>query len=122
MTSEPILIISADSVAAALLGALIETFNYSVRFAITITEVDQALRHERPRLCVFDAARRELADDQLIGRTRMRGVGMLLFGTEPALHAARALIERHGLVTLRMPADGRMVENALRRALQVSND
>ena len=58
-------------------------------------------------LCRLDLDR--VADDQVIGRTQMRGIGVLLFGSRSAMDASRALIERHGLVTLRMPADGRTV-------------
>ena len=45
-----ILILSDDAVAAALLGALVETLGYTVRFAHPPEDSEQSIRRVRPKV------------------------------------------------------------------------
>jgi DNA-binding NtrC family response regulator len=116
MTSATVLILSADSVAAALVGALIETLGYTVRFGQPSESPDEALRRVRPEVCLIDCAQPDACSAQFLGRARMRSVAVVLFGAEATLVAARPLAAAHGIDVLAMPADSTLVEQAVRRA------
>ena len=51
-----VLILSSDAVAAALLGALVETLGYLVRFYRPPEPPEIALRRERPSIALIDCA------------------------------------------------------------------
>ena len=120
MSSEraAILILADDAIAAALLGALIETLGYSVQFGRPFENANDAMRRTRPSVCVLDADDRAAASDETLGHAAMRGIAVVLFGTQKALDQSRALIEKHGVVTLRMPASPADLDTALQRAMR----
>jgi hypothetical protein len=45
---------------------------------------------------------------------------LILVGTQKALDRHRALVEKHGVVTLRMPASASDLDTALQRAMRPS--
>ena len=113
-----ILILSADSVAAALLGALVETLGYSVRFARPTESVEQSIRRAHPRVLLVDCADSNSCTREVLGRAAMRGVSVVIFGRMKALRRVRELVREHRLDTLLMPTDVSTVQGALERAMQ----
>jgi DNA-binding NtrC family response regulator len=113
-----VLILSADAVAAALLGALIETLGYSVRFARPPESVDQTIRRVRPSVCLLDCEDPENCSDEFLGRAAMRGISIVVFGKSETLAHLRALASAHDIDTLIVPSDAGAVDDALRRAMK----
>src|SRR5215212_2330415 len=99
-----VLILSSDAVAAALLGALVETLGYLVRFYHPPEDPDAALKRERPSVAMVDCDDPTMMKDDLFGRARMRGISVVMFGTADALRKVRALALEHSLDTLILPA------------------
>jgi DNA-binding NtrC family response regulator len=114
----PILILSGDPVAGALLGALIETFSYRVQFARTAEHVSDAIRRVRPQVCLVACDNPAACNDEVLGRAAMRSIAVVLFGTAAALGCVRELITEHQIETLIMPPDLSKLEATLSRAAQ----
>ena len=112
-----ILILSDDAVAAALLGALIETLGYPVRFARAPENPDQSMRRVRPKVCLLDCDDPAKCSDELLGHAMMRGISVVIFGTPAALDHVRAVASEHRLETLLIPPDPEVLDATLRRAL-----
>ncbi len=113
-----ILILSADAVAAALLGALIETLGYPVRFARPPEMTEQTMRRVKPRVCLLDCVDPGSCNDELLGRAPMRGISVVIFGTSAALERVRALALEHSMDMLLMPPDANELDATLKRALK----
>ncbi len=118
MSSTSVLILSADSVAAALVGALVETLGYAVTFVRAPEAVDESIRRSRPQICLVDCVDPTLCNGPILGRARMRGLSVVIFGTSDALDRVSALVSAHDIDMLRMPADVMAVGDTLKRALQ----
>jgi DNA-binding NtrC family response regulator len=112
-----ILILSADAVASALLGALIETLGYTVRFASASEGAEQSIRRTRPRVVLVDAADSDVSNSEVLGRATMRGISVVMFGTSAALRRAHGLATGHRIETLAMPVDGPKLRDILERAM-----
>ena len=112
-----VLIISADAVAAALLGALIETLGYPVRFARPPETIDQTLRRVRPAVCLLDCEDPDNCSDEFLGRATMRRIPVVVFGKRDALERVRALAVAHEIDVLAVPPDIATVDDTLRRAM-----
>jgi len=112
-----VLIISADAVAAALLGALIETLGYSVRFARPPETIDQTLRRVRPAVCLLDCEDPDNCSDEFLGRATMRSIPVVVFGKRDALERVRGLAAAHEIDVLAVPPDVATVDDTLRRAM-----
>jgi DNA-binding NtrC family response regulator len=113
-----ILILSADAVAAALLGALVETLGYPVRFARPPESTEQTMRRIKPSVCLVDCVDPAACNDEVIGRAAMRGISVVIFGTSAALDRVRALALEHDIDTLLVPPDIATLEATLRRAIK----
>jgi len=113
-----ILILSSDAVAAALLGALIETIGYSVNFARPSERVDDTIRRVRPKVCLVDSSDRELYGDGFLGRAAMRGISVVIFGSAQALERVRALSAEHSFDTILVPPDTRKLADTLHGAMK----
>jgi DNA-binding NtrC family response regulator len=113
-----ILILSGDPVAAALLGALIETLGYSVRFAQPPERPEDSIRRVRPKVCLLDCEDPADCTDELLGRATMRGVSVVIFGRSEALERVREAAKQHALEVLLMPASSEVVDATVRRALR----
>jgi DNA-binding NtrC family response regulator len=117
-TNPMILILSADAVGAALLGALIETLGYSVKFARPPENYDQALRRTRPKVCLIDCDDPATCNEEILGRATMRGISVVIFGTRDALESVRTIASEHDFDTLLVPPDSGDLERTLDRALK----
>ena len=113
-----VLILSSDVVAAALLGALVESLGYLARFFHPPEDPESAMRRERPTVAMIDCADPMAMTDETLGRARMRGISVVLFGTAEALHRVRLLVLEHSLDTLIMPASLDALDDSLRKAVQ----
>ena len=111
-----VLILSQDAVAAALLGGLVETMGYDVRFARPPESFDRSLQRVRPRICIVDCVNSEGCSDEFLGRATMRGVSVIIYGTREALDKVRALALQHQIDTLLMPAGPDELDAAFLRA------
>jgi DNA-binding NtrC family response regulator len=112
-----ILILSDDAVAAALLGALIETLGYPVSFARPAEDGNQSIRRVRPKVCMVDCDDPAKCTDELFGRAMMRGISVVIFGTAAALDRVRALATEHDIDMLLVPPDADTVDATIKRAL-----
>jgi DNA-binding NtrC family response regulator len=113
-----ILILSDDAVAAALLGALIETLGYSVRFARPPEDAEQTIRRVRPKVCLVDCDDPARCGDELLGRAKMRGISVVVFGTSGALDRVRALASEHDIDMLLVPPEPDALDATLQRAFK----
>lgn len=112
-----VLILSTDVVAAALVGALVETLGYLVRFFSPPETPDDALRRTRPAVAMIDCEDPTLVNTELLGRARMRGISVLMFGTPTAVQQVQQLVEEHELSTVIMPASLAELDDSLRSVL-----
>ena len=112
-----ILILSADAVAAALLGALIETLGYSVRFARAAEPVSDSIRRVRPKVCLLDCDDPSSCNDEVLGRAAMRGISVVIFGTRDALDHVRTFVTEHDIDMLLVPPDPVILDETLRAAM-----
>jgi hypothetical protein len=110
-----VVILSADAVAAALLGALVETLGCVVRFRRPPESPDDSLRRTRARIALIDCEDATCLSDDVLGRARMRGVGVVIFGKADALERVRALALEHRFEMLLMPPDPAAVGRVLAR-------
>ncbi|HEX4684270.1 MAG TPA: hypothetical protein VH277_16245 [Gemmatimonadaceae bacterium] len=112
-----ILILSDDAVAAALLGALVETLGYTVRFARPPENAEQSIRRVRPKVCLLDCDDPATCSEEVLGRAAMRGISVVIFGTSQALEHVRALAVQHSIDTVLVPPEASVLDETLRRAL-----
>jgi DNA-binding NtrC family response regulator len=113
-----VLILSTDPVAAALLGALVETLGYMVLFYHPPDAPDEAMRRARPSVALIDCADPTLMNDEVLGRAKMRGVSVLIFGSPDALRRVRQIAHEHALGEIVMPASAELLDEALQRAVK----
>jgi DNA-binding NtrC family response regulator len=113
-----VLILSSDAVAAALLGALVETLGYLVRFFHPPEVPAEAIKRERPSIAMVDCDDPTLMKDELLGRARMRGISVVMFGSADALRRVRKLALEHEIDTLLMPASLDALDETLRKAVK----
>jgi DNA-binding NtrC family response regulator len=112
-----ILILSADAVGAALLGALIETLGYDVRFSRPRESSDATFRRVRPRVTLIDCADPQLCNSEVIGHAAMRGISVVAFGSSEALDRVRVFVQANNIESLLVPPDTNVLANLLERAL-----
>jgi CheY-like chemotaxis protein len=115
-----ILILSDDAVAAALLGALVETLGYPVRFARPPENTDQTIRRVRPKVCLLDCVNPAFCNDEVLGRAAMRRISVVIFGTSAALDRVRALALEHDIDMLLVPPDIAELDETLQRAIKTA--
>jgi DNA-binding NtrC family response regulator len=111
-----ILIVSDDTVKAALLAALVETAGFRVGFPRPLESASEAMRRLRPGACLIDCDDSGLCNDETLGHAMMRGIATVVFGTHEALDRSRALVVKHHAELLSMPPDPGAVDAVLRHA------
>jgi hypothetical protein len=98
-----VLILSSDAVAAALVGALVETLGYTVRFHQPPEDPTESLRRERPDVAMVDGGDELMISDAVLGHAAMRGISVVVFGSREALDGIRELAQVHRIHTLIAP-------------------
>jgi DNA-binding NtrC family response regulator len=101
-----------------LLAALVETLGYFVRFYHPPEDPEEAVRRARPAVALVDCDDATVMNDGVLGRARMRGISVVMFGSADALRRVRQLALEHALDTLIMPASLDEVDETLRRAVK----
>ena len=112
-----VLILSPDAVAAALIGALVETLGYLVRFYHPPEDPDVALKRARPSVAMVDCEDPTLMKEELLRRARMRGISVVIFGSRDALSSVQSLAAEHTLETVIMPTTLDVLDETLRKAV-----
>lgn len=98
-----VLVMSSDPVAAALVGALVETLGYRVRFHRPPEDPTEALRRERPGVAMLDGTDHLVISDAVLGHAAMRGISVVVFGSREALAGIQDLARTHRIHTLITP-------------------
>ena len=113
----PVLVLSSDPLAAALLGAAIELAGYAPRFQHSNEAARAALLRERPRLVVVDCDHDEGCSDAFIGPALMTGSRVLLFRSRRTTRDMSELSTRLGLRVAEMPMAHDPLSQLLRQML-----
>jgi hypothetical protein len=116
MQPRKVLVLSDETMAAALLAMLLELEGYDPVFALGNESADAALARVKPLLVVLvDQALDVAKSDLFLARAARRQVGVVLFGTR-ASATPSAWAESRRVPWFRMPVDGA----TLRRAIEES--
>jgi hypothetical protein len=115
--SGPVLVLSSDPLAAALLGAAIELAGFAPHFPHSDEPARVALLRARPRLVVIDCDHEEGCSDAFIGPALMTGSRVLLFRSRRTTRDASELSTRLGLSVAEMPLDHDPFSRLLHRLL-----
>ena len=118
--NDVVLVLSSDPMAAALIGVLVETLGYLVRFFHANEDPDAAVRRERPAVALVDCHDASLMREELLGHARMRGVSVVIFGSAAAVERVRRLAKEHALDALVMPVALATLDATLRKAVSAS--
>jgi DNA-binding NtrC family response regulator len=112
-----VLILSSDAVAAALLGALIETLGYLVHFYHPSETPDDAMRRAKPSIAMVDVDDPGVMNRETLGHARMRGSSVVIFGSGAALQRVQQLVVEQALESVLMPASVADLDSTLRKAV-----
>lgn len=105
MSRHAVLILSADVLAAALLGAAIELAGHQPHFPETDEAARDALRRVRPRLVVVDCAHTDACKEAFVGPALMTGARLLLFSSNRHGDGGIGVARRLGLDVVHLPGD-----------------
>ena len=105
MSRHDVLIISADALAGALIGAAVELAGHHPRFPEPNETARDALRRTRPRVVVVDADDESACSDAFLGPALMTGARLLVFASHR--HGDRGLdvASRLALDVVHLPDD-----------------
>jgi len=101
----PVLVLSSDPLAAALLGAAIELAGHAPRFPQSDESPRSALLRVRPRLVVIDCDHEDACSETFIGPALMTGSQVVLFRSRRTRRDVGEMAGRLGLRTVEMPAE-----------------
>ena len=99
------LILSTDSLGAALLGATLELLGFRAAFARKGETPADAVRRLKPKVVLLDAKDTELRDAPVLGPALMTGARVLFFGTAERVRQVEAVAEKAGAALLVLPED-----------------
>jgi hypothetical protein len=100
-----VLIFSADPVAAALLGAVVELAGHAPYFPQHEETARAVLMRVRPRLVLIDCDHEESCSDGFVGPALMTGAGVILCRSRRTQRDSREFAARMGLSTVVLPGD-----------------
>jgi hypothetical protein len=116
-TNNTVLIVSNDATGAALLGGLVETLGYRVRFAAA-DDARAAGRRLRPRVALLDCETD--CDESAVAHVLMRGIAVVLVGPQSVLTRMQDLAAHYGAEIAFMPPEpgplGDVIDRAVRRS------
>jgi CheY-like chemotaxis protein len=113
-----VLVMSTDPVAAALVGALVETLGYDVRFSRAGEHPTQTLGRERPDVAFLDGGDQLMIAEEVLGHAVMRNIRVVVFGDRAALERIRTLAHKHRLPMLIVPASLDEIGEVLEAAME----
>jgi hypothetical protein len=100
-----VLIFSADPVAAALLGAVVELAGLAPHFPQQEETARAALMRVRPRLILIDCDHEESCADGFVGPALMTGAQVILCRSRRTQRDSREFAARMGLTAIVLPDD-----------------
>ena len=103
MEARSVLVLSADALAAALLGVLVELEGYTLHFARGGEAPREALRRIRAATALVDCDLPGGCTAAFIGPAKMMGVRVVLFGRPAVSPIVAACAEQFAVPVLRMP-------------------
>ena len=101
----PVLVLSSDPLAAALLGAAIELAGLAPRYPKLGESPRSALLRVRPRLVVIDCDHEDGCSDAFVGPALMTGSQVVLFRSRRTQRDMSEMASRLGLRTVEMPEE-----------------
>ena len=117
VTRLPVLVLSSDPLAAALVGAAIELAGHAPRFPKSDEAARTALLRVRPRLVIIDCDHEDACSDSFIGPALMTGSRVLLIRSRRTRRDASELSGRLGLRVLEMPMEHEPLTRILHQML-----
>jgi hypothetical protein len=100
-----VLVLSADPLAAALLGAAIDLAGLAPAFPHRDESPRAALLRVRPRLVVIDCDHEDACSDAFVGPALMTGSRVVLFRSRRTQRDASEMVDRLGLRLVDMPQE-----------------
>ena len=121
LSRHDVLILSADTLAAALLGAVVELAGHQPHFPHADEVARAALRRVRPRLIIVDCGDEHACSEAFVGPVLRTGTQLLLF--DSPRHAADSVevARRLGLNVLHLPDDHERLLQRLRDLVPVQS-
>ena len=111
------LLLCEDSLAAALLGGLLETIGWQPLFAEPNEPPREALRRLRPTVVLADCGYDAAWAGTFLGPARMLGVPVVVLGAMQSTDEARQLAARHRVPSVLLPIEADALERCLDEAL-----
>jgi hypothetical protein len=108
-----VLILSADPLAAALLGAAVELAGHVPHFVRQGEPARDALLRVRPRLVLVDCDHDESCTDEFVGPALMTGARVMLFRSRRTERDRTAFASRLSLRVVEMPAEHEVLKSVL---------
>jgi hypothetical protein len=105
VSRQPVLILSSDSLSAALLGAAVELAGHAPYFAMEGEAARAALLRVRPRLGLIDCDHGEACAESFIGPAMMTGARLLLVHSRRSERDMGELAHQLGVRVFEMPSD-----------------
>jgi len=114
LSRHDVLILSADALAAALLGAAVELAGHQPHFPESHERARDALRRVRPRLVVVDCDHEDACAEAFVGPALMTGAQLLLFDSHKRADRGVTAARRLGLDVVHLPDDHEVLVRRLR--------
>ena len=108
-----VLLLSTDALAAALLGALVESVGYVPRFARDHEPPREALRRTRAAVVLVECDHPDAWGPALIGPAKMVGARVVLFGPPARQAEVRRCAELWNVDVLAIPPTAETLRRAL---------
>lgn len=105
LSRHDVLILSADALAAALLGAAVELAGHQPHFPQADEVARAALRRVRPRLVMLDCGDDHACSEAFVGPVLMTGTQLLLFDSPGHAAGGVDVARRLGLDIVHLPDD-----------------
>jgi hypothetical protein len=117
VSGHAVLIFSADPLAAALLGAVVELAGHAPHFPRQDEAARSTLMRVRPRLVLIDADHEETCSDAFIGPALMTGAQVVLYRSHLTRRESREVAGRLGLTVVELPTDQEKLTRILQELL-----
>jgi hypothetical protein len=114
----PVLVLSSDPLAAALLGAAIDLAGLAPRFPKLGEAPRGALLRVRPRLVVIDCDHEDGCSEAFVGPALMTGSQVVLFRSRRTQRDVSEMASRLGLRTVEMPQEHHELTALLRELVR----
>jgi hypothetical protein len=118
VSSNAVLVLSSDPLAAALLGAAIELEGHSAEYPQADETPRAALMRVRPHWVVVDCDHEDGCSEAFIGPAMMTGSQVVLFRSRRTKRDVSEMAERLGVRTVEMPDEHESLTSLLHHLVQ----